>query len=56
MKGRLGRRGARAMVPAPLGPGDPVPELTLTDTRGTQVQLAALGGVETLLIFLRHLA
>jgi peroxiredoxin len=39
-----------------LRPGDPLPDLTLLDTEGREVALAALGGEETLIIFLRHLA
>lgn len=37
-------------------PGDPLPDLTLLDTKGHEVALASLGGEETLIIFLRHLA
>jgi peroxiredoxin len=39
-----------------LRPADRLPDLTLTDTRGRAVPLAALGGEQTLVIFLRHLA
>lgn len=40
----------------PVSEGDPLPELTLTDSSGRDVALAALGGEETLIVFLRHLA
>ncbi len=39
-----------------LSEGDPLPELTLIDSSGREFALAALGGEETLIIFLRHLA
>jgi peroxiredoxin len=39
-----------------LGPGDRLPDLALTDTQGRTVRLSSLGGEETLIIFLRHLA
>ena len=39
-----------------LRPGDPLPDVTLCDTSGREVALGALGGEETLIIFLRHLA
>ncbi len=36
--------------------GDPIPAVTLKDTRGESVALSSLGGEETLIVFLRHLA
>ncbi len=36
--------------------GDPIPAITLKDTRGDTVALSSLGGEETLIVFLRHLA
>ena len=39
-----------------LAPGDYLPDLALTDTHGHTVRLSSLGGEETLIIFLRHLA
>jgi hypothetical protein len=41
---------------APLGPGDPLPDLPLVGPGGEQVSLARVGGEGALLIFLRHLA
>ena len=38
-----------------LSEGDLLPELSLTDTSGGAVPLRALGGEETLIVFLRHL-
>lgn len=39
-----------------LSEGDPLPALTLTDSSGGELDLAALGGEEMLIVFLRHLA
>jgi peroxiredoxin len=39
-----------------LAPGHQLPALALTDTQGRTVPLSTLGGEETLIIFLRHLA
>ncbi len=39
-----------------LRPGDPIPDLVLGGTDGSDVSLRGLGGEETLLVFLRHLA
>jgi hypothetical protein len=39
-----------------LRPGDALPDLALQDAAGGAVPLAVLGGEETLVIFLRHLA
>jgi peroxiredoxin len=41
---------------APLGPGDPLPDLPLAGPSGKQVSLVTVGGEGALLIFLRHLA
>ncbi len=39
-----------------LSEGDLLPELSLSDSSGGAVSLRALGGEETLIVFLRHLA
>lgn len=39
-----------------VAPGTLLPELALTDTAGRTVPLRSLGGGETLIVFLRHLA
>ena len=39
-----------------LAPGHKLPELAVTDTQGRTVPLSSLGGEETLIVFLRHLA
>jgi peroxiredoxin len=39
-----------------LRQGDQLPALTLSDLGGNEVELAALRGEATLLVFLRHLA
>jgi peroxiredoxin len=41
---------------SPLGPGEKLPDIPLTDTAGETTSLADLGGSETLIIFQRHLA
>ncbi|MGI9185141.1 MAG: TIGR04283 family arsenosugar biosynthesis glycosyltransferase [Solirubrobacteraceae bacterium] len=41
---------------APLAPGDPLPDLALSETTGHTISLASLTGQEMLMIFLRHLA
>lgn len=39
-----------------VAPGDALPDVALTDTRGRTVRLPDLRGDATLLVFLRHLA
>lgn len=49
-------RDGPAPMSVPLSEGDRLPELALRDSSGSEVSLRALGGEETLILFLRHLA